>query len=140
MGLVRGDTGKGKVFAVQVERKPLEKFPETTMTKERSVAYEAVRSIMSLHRASESNARWAAARTALRLRDQGTRKLAEDRGYLTGIATAFGVHDFHVELYIDVVQCLCKMLPVGNAEVHQSIMVAFKKLDEEEARLGKGEL
>lgn len=122
----------GTVVGVAIPREPPERFPETTMVKERAKAYEAVGAIMKLHRASESNARWAAVKTALRLRDNGTRKLAEDRTFLEGIARQYGVHEYHVSLYVDVVQCLCKMLPVGHEEERAEILAAWKAIQQQE--------
>ena len=129
MGLIRPIRQGDQTVAVDVTREPEGRFPETTMAKERSKAYEAVGEIVKLHHASESNARWAAARTALRFRDSGTRKLAEDRNLLGGIARQFGVHECHVQLFVDITQCLCQLLPVGHDEVREEIMAAWRLMD-----------
>jgi len=131
MGLIRPIRQGEQTVAVDVTREPEGRFPETTMAKERSKAYEAVGEIMKLHRASESNARWAAVRTALRLRDSGTRKLAEDRGFLEGIARQFQVHEFHLGLFVDITQCLCQLLPVGHDEAREEILAAWRLMDSE---------
>jgi len=126
------------VVAVKPEATPPRELPESSMAKERAKAYEAVGEIMKLHRASEYNARWAAVRTALRFRDQGTRKMAQarvpvpgggNRWLLEEIAEKYGIHECHVQLFVDVVQCLCKMLPVTHDEERQEILAAFQAME-----------
>lgn len=101
------------------------------MAKQRAYAYSRVGDIIKLHRASEQNARWAAVRTALRFRDTGTRHLANDDFILRDLAKQFQVHGHHVELFVDVVRCLCRHLPETRTEASLELLTAWKLMEAE---------
>lgn len=113
-------------------KKPVE-IPESTMQRERSEAMRRVGEIVELHREQEKYALWCARRTAINLRDNGTRELGKDRTFTGTLAKQYNIEGDHHRLFMTVVECLLEYLPVTRAESDVEMVKIWKMVEE---RLG----